>query len=308
MALFVTATVVLAMSITAGARPSLATKTSAKKKTTSTVNVTSQRVLAIPAAGLAEVSGCAVSRRDPDVVWLHNDADDGAIVVPVNTKTRVVGSAVTLSGVTVADPEDIAVAPNGDVVLADIGDNREMRSTVQLVRFPEPAPRETRAEAEVMTLLYPDRAHNAEAFVIDPETSFGYIITKDRSGAGQVFRADLAGVSEQELVLVGTITISGESGRQPNVITAADLAVVDGRPVVVLRTFSNGYSLASSRPTSVEDLLLTAKPRRFDLPAMPQAEALCVSADGRTMVTASESQGAATFPLAVVAMSRALVV
>ncbi len=278
------------------AKTPIASKTTVASARTTAISATSRswHVLRVTSSGLKEVSGCAVSRLDPNRVWLHNDAGDGAIVLPVDIRSGAVGRPVTLKGVDVVDPEDIAITTDGDLILADVGDNAVARTSVQLYRFAEPRPGAKSAEATRFDLQYPDGPHNAEALAVSADAKAAYIFTKDPSGIAAVFRVDLTRTTTQKLAHVGTVTIAGEAGYKANLISAAD--AVGG--TLLLRTFQFGYLLAAPRGGSLGDALHVA-PRRFTLPEMPQGEALCISANGRTLVTASESQGDATFDLAV---------
>lgn len=244
--------------------------------------------------GLEEVSGCAFSRRDPNRVWLHNDSGDGAIVVPVDIKSGAVGRPVTLEGVDVVDLEDIAITTGGEMILADIGDNAEARKSVQLYRFAEPALNATSVRPTRLELRYPDGPHNAEALAVAPDASAAFIFTKEASGVAAVFRVDLTASAVQVMTQIGQVLITGEIPIKANLISAADAV---GETVIV-RTFQFGYVLDVPSGGKMDDAA-RATPRRFSLPLMVQGEALCVSPDGRTLATASESQGASTFALAV---------
>jgi hypothetical protein len=271
-----------------------AKKTPNARTTTRSPKPAAWRVLAVSSKGLREVSGCAFSRRDPNRVWLHNDSGDGAIVVPVDIKSGAAGRPVTLDGVDVVDLEDIAITSRGEIILADIGDNAEARKSVQLYRFPEPAVNATSTQATRLDLRYPDGPHNAEAVAVAPDGSAAFIFTKEPSGVAAVFRAGLNATKDQVMTQIGTVTITGEVPFKANLISAAD-AVGE---TVILRTFQFGYVLDVPSGGTIDDAP-RATPRRFGLPLMVQGEALCVSPDGRTLVTASESQGASTFALAV---------
>ncbi len=263
-------------------------------KTTSPKDTQGWRVIGVSAKTLTEVSGCAFSRRDAKRVWLHNDSGDGPNVVPVDITSGAVGKLVSLAGVEINDPEDIAMTSNGDLILADIGDNNEKRDSIQLYRFAEPALNATRAQARRLDLTYPDGPHNAEALVVSSDASYAYIFTKDPSGVADVFQANLNTENSQVLTKVGQVTITGEFPIKPNLISAAD--AVGSK--VILRSFQHGYLLTIPSGGQFADAL-KGPPQRFDVPLMVQGEAICASPDGRTLVTASESQGAATFALAV---------
>jgi hypothetical protein len=81
----------------------------------------------INSAALTEVSGLAVCRNNPHVLWLHNDSGDRARIFAVNTAGRLPG-IYTLPGVTAIDCEDIAIGPGPGkgtsyIYVGDIGDN-----------------------------------------------------------------------------------------------------------------------------------------------------------------------------------------
>lgn len=266
------------------------------RRPATTVRAVTARALQVDASQLGEVSGCAFSRRDPALVWMHNDSGDRARVIPVNVASGAVGTSVELAGVEVVDAEDIAITTSGDVVLADIGDNNSQRADVALIRFAEPAKGAKSASAVVTRYTYPDGAHNAESIVVEPDDNAALIITKVDTGRSQVFRADLSSTGSRVMTQVGAITISNEGFFFPNLITGAN-ALGDGSGIV-LRTYLYGYVLKRSVGGTFESALV-AKLQRFDLPPMAQAEAICSSPDGRQLVTASESRGQATFALAV---------
>ena len=286
---------------------SAATKPTKTRIPSPTLQAGPWKVLAVKSRNLEEVSGCAFSKRDSNRVWLHNDSGDGPTVIPVDIKSGAVGPSVTISGVEVDDPEDIAMTSNGDLILADIGDNDEKRSSIQLYRFPEPVLDAVSASGTRLDFEYPDGPHNAEALVVSPDGSRAYIFTKESSGEAEVFQANLNGPKEpgstastkQVLSQMGRVTLRGERIIKPNLVTGADAV----GSTVILRSYQYGYILSVPKGGQISDAI-KATPQRFDVPPMVQAEAICASTDGRTLVTASESRGADTFALAVGLMPR----
>ena len=268
--------------------------TKTNKKPRVTTKTSSWRILSIASKGLTEVSGCAISRRDPNRVWLHNDADDGPYVIAVDITSGIAAKAVRLKGIDVVDPEDIAITRAGELILADIGDNALARESVQLYRFPEPPANATSALVSRLDLKYPNGAHNAEALIVSPDGSAAFIVTKEPSGLAQVFHADLTATGPQVLTLIGQVKIAGEVGKRANLISAADATSA----MFVVRTYQFGYLFKIPSGGTVADAFRVT-PRRFDVPSMVQGEALCIDATGKTMVTASESRGAANFALAI---------
>src|SRR5205085_5173224 len=75
---------------------------------------------------LQEISGIIASRKNHDVLWVHEDGPQTSVVA-INTSGRLLGT-LTLTGVQTVDWEDIAIGP-GPVAgvdylyIADIGDN-----------------------------------------------------------------------------------------------------------------------------------------------------------------------------------------
>ncbi len=150
-----------------------------------------------------EASGLALS-SDGQNFYVINDSGDN----PRFFRTRLDGSRIeefrvkesVTSGAKdwkFRDPEDIAVGPcpkdiGGEcVVIADIGDNRARRKSIELVFIrtsdspgtgsvstPTPAP-VTVAIAKKLKLNYPDRAHDAESFAV-LNSRYGLIITKEQ--------------------------------------------------------------------------------------------------------------------------------
>jgi hypothetical protein len=249
----------------------------------------STRVIQIQTGELREVSGCAASRRDTNRVWMHNDSGDGARIGWLNLVSRARGF-VEVRGAQAVDWEDMAPAPGGRLIIGDIGDNNRSRANVVLYEIPDTDA--AAVDATAQTLTYADGAHDAEALVVDPASGAAYVITKESSGRAGVYRADGA-----SLVRVAELRITGELGFYPNRITAAD-ALPDCSGIVV-RTYLRGYILRKSKDAPFASAF-SATPRVLALPSMIQPEALCVTPDGQSVVTTTESFGSPTIPVAVV--------
>jgi len=162
---------------------------------------------------IPQASGLAVSRRNPGVIWSHNDSGHPTLFA-VDPMGTLLGRVVV--PIRVFDWEDIAVGrcPGGVCLyLADIGDRRSARRNIVIYRVPEPAPGDTETAApEVFSAKYDDSPHHAEAMFVVGEDLF--VITRDR--AGHLYRSlppmpdgreiilqhiaqlDLAGVTDAE--------------------------------------------------------------------------------------------------------------
>lgn len=152
----------------------------------------------IEAKKLKEVSGAVAGRRNPGVLWVHND---GARARLFALSTNGAVRATFKLQAEVTDAEDIAIGA-GPVphlpylYLGDIGDNQAERRSVRVYRFPEPplppgeAVEEPRAitDVELLVLTYPDRPHDAEALWVDPLTGDLYLATKQKKRS-RIYRA-----------------------------------------------------------------------------------------------------------------------
>ena len=108
----------------------------------------------VQANPLDEVSGVAASRKNPGVLWMHNDfpsahPDDADIIYATTTGGDILAEYTISAGPGAFDPEDIAVGPGpidgegnppgGNYIFwGDIGDNGSRRSEIWIKRIPEP--------------------------------------------------------------------------------------------------------------------------------------------------------------------------
>ena len=84
------------------------------------------------------------------------------------------------------DPEDLAVAPDGALWVADTGDNitaSDRRSTVALWRIPPEG-----GDPVIHRLTYPDGPHDAEALVFTADGT-AVIVTKELAAASYLYEA-----------------------------------------------------------------------------------------------------------------------
>jgi hypothetical protein len=216
-------------------------------------------------------------------VFVHNDSGDSARFFALGLDGAWRGTYV-LDGATNRDFEDMAASVDGSVLwLADIGDNARARSDAQVYRVPRPAvpagPSPVSVPWTVLTLRYPDGAHNAEALVADPVSGRLFVLTK-QSGSFSLYSADPAGAGIQEMLFEGTFALgAGE------MVTGADVSR-DGTQIA-LRTY--GRVLVFRRDAGATlAAALGAVPCAVPVSKEAQGEAVAFSADGRRLVTVSE--------------------
>lgn len=233
-----------------------------------------------------ESSGIAPSRLKLDWYLTHNDSGDTARFWRFDLNGTIEGPFV-VKGANAVDWEDMASASlNGKhyVYLADIGDNKSKRESVQIYRVEEPSGKGGEVEkVEKWDLKYPDRAHNAESFMVHPKTGDMYIVTKNPQGNWQVFKLNgNAAPGSHTLKEIGRIT--PEATMEPaRLATAGDISP-DGKYVIV-RTYAGAHEFAA--PANFDDWV-KAKPLAVRLNPEAQGEAVCYSLDGKKILTTSE--------------------
>lgn len=84
------------------------------------------------------------------------------------------------------DMEAIAVGPDGDIYVGDIGDNKDGSwDHVWIYRFPEPKQlKDQTVTAKQYDVKYADGPRNAEALMVHPKTGRVYIASKNQDGGG----------------------------------------------------------------------------------------------------------------------------
>ncbi|MBW3629045.1 MAG: hypothetical protein KY464_07075 [Gemmatimonadetes bacterium] len=157
-------------------------------------------------ADLPESSGLAASRRNPGVLWTHNDSGDRAEVFAVDAAGRLMGTS-EIPGARNKDWEDIAVGPcaGGDCLyIADTGDNDRKRDDVAIYRVPEPAPGARTGPAERLSVSYPGGSRDIEAMFVLPSGEI-YLISKGRKDTQTLYRFRPDGRAER-IVDLGSAT------------------------------------------------------------------------------------------------------
>jgi hypothetical protein len=248
---------------------------------------------ALRAAELDEVSGIVESRRRAGVFWIHNDSGGGARLYAVGLDGRRLAT-FGLAGVEARDWEDIAAGP-GPVAggrylyVGDIGDNARRRRTISVLRLREPAVDPAAAPAagtirdvDELVLRYPDRAHDAEALLVDPRSGDLLVVTKEVDGRAAVFRASgrLAAGSETVLRRVATLSLG-----LATLVTGGDVS--RSGAVVALRTYGSVllYLRPAGRPVWAA---FRRRPCRGLAPPETQGEAIALRTGGRSYVTVGE--------------------
>ncbi|MSQ00577.1 MAG: hypothetical protein EXR71_01630 [Myxococcales bacterium] len=213
---------------------------------------------------LDELSGLAVSWKNPDVLWVMEDhAGENAVYgldAAGNTLARIELTAVVNN-----DWEDLAVGPCGDdvcIFVGDIGDNSRDRAWHGVLRFPEPqltgAGDETLSVTpEVFPYVYPDGAWDSESMAILP-TGMPVLFSKEYDTAQSTaysFGA-LDASSTATLDRRGRFATGAEDETGSAAATSADLWPDGTR--FVMRTYGHVWEYTLT-PGGLDDLANAAR-------------------------------------------------
>jgi hypothetical protein len=189
------------------------------------------------------------------------------------------------------DWEAMALARCGNtdcIYIGEIGDNGTRYPTVKIYRVVEPAlsgtPGPSLATTGVIEYRYEDGPHNAEAILVTPEQDV-YIISKERSGGGRLYRLDHSTWEKREIataIFVSALPLPDGLGFQ---VTDASLAS-DGARVAV-RTYSYIFFFRLDKGALVPD---QARERCYAAGLDAQGEGIAWLKDGR-LATSSERIG-----------------
>jgi hypothetical protein len=240
-----------------------------------------------------ESSGVGASVLRPGHLFTHNDSGDSARFFEFDSQGKV-EAEYRVSNAQAFDWEDMEICEIGAksyVYLADIGDNGGIRKQVVVYRVPEPLAGSRTISADLtIRLTYPDKPHNAEALVVEPGTGNLTIITKTSKGPSQIFWLAAPRKSGTfRLKQIGTLQIDSFID-QGKLITSAS-AAPDGKHVAV-RTYFGTQEFAVNK--SFNDWF-RSKPLSVPTSFQGQAEAICYSRDGRSLISTAEGSPCSVF-------------
>lgn len=254
---------------------------------------------------LAELSGMVVTADE--AVWAMADGGRRVEIHRIDVRGLDAACEVVETRTAPIDPydaEDLALGPDGEIWVADTGDNERDRDTVAVVVLP------ARGDARLHRLTYPGGPHDAEALLVDA-TGVPFVVTKEAGRSAGVYRTDAPpeGEAATPLRRVGELTLPVSDtqggpigGFGSRVVTGAG-ATADGE-VVALRTYTDAWLY----PVPDGDLTaaLAGSPTRIPLPDEPQGEAVAFTGDG-TLLSGSETRGGVDGQLRAVPGAAALV-
>mmetsp|Transcript_15102 Transcript_15102/g.33718 ORF Transcript_15102/g.33718 Transcript_15102/m.33718 type:complete len:874 (+) Transcript_15102:232-2853(+) len=248
---------------------------------------------------LGEASGLAASRRNPHIIYTHEDYKDLNEFYAIDTRTGSIVGDFALNGATNVDWEDMAVGPGPEkgasyIYIGDIGDNWEKRANIVIYRVKEPsvdadgvASKQYISEWDKLTLTYHDgSSHNSEAFFFDPTNQLFYIIRKE---SGKMWRTPTKwGSGDAFMTLVRDTDITSNPNQ---VIVGADMSS-DGREILV-KYYGTVRYYCREAGESMTQILSTVEPVELPYTREPRGEAVAFAASREEgYYTLSENSGA----------------
>jgi hypothetical protein len=193
---------------------------------------------------ITESSGLAVSVKHDDLAYTINDSGNAPIVFAVKISTGAVVGATTITGWTPLDTEAIAIDGDGELWVADTGDNQERRSDVALYALPEPGPGNHSVAATRYPLTYASGPVDVETLLIDPRTGARHLVTKGLF-AGELLdlprtlstdHANEVKVAGHDMPAMVTDGVMSADGRHALLRTYSDVHLYDAKSWKALRT------------------------------------------------------------------------
>jgi hypothetical protein len=258
---------------------------------------------------IREASGLVASRKNPGVLWTHNDSGNPNRLYALDSQGRTLGTYslhTARSGIPNRDWEDIAIGPGPEegqhyLYIGDIGDNQRAFASKFVYRVPEPNVDVGQTAIDTalvistkLTLRYPDGAKDAETLMVDPRTKDIYIVSKEGSNAG-VYRAAYP-QSSQEPITLERVTTLGLS-----VVVAGDISPQGDE--VLLKTYGQVFYWSRAAGQSLWEAL-SVDPLPVPYTREPQGEAVAWAADATGYYTLSERSGSGSLPAPLYFYSR----
>jgi len=239
---------------------------------------------------IREASGIADSKANPGYLWVEEDSGNPSQLYLLGHDGKIAGK-VKIAGGTNRDWEDIVlgvgpVEGTSYLYIADIGDNNSTYASYTFYRFPEPSINIASIGSAAVTKFsrinfkYPDSSHDAEAFLVDPNTKDIYVITK-RDVRSKVYKLPYP---QDTTKLITAVYVSDLAF---DVVTSAALSP-DSKELIV-KTYTNLYFYSRS-PTESIATTLSRTPPTLSYDIEQQGEAVCFALDYSGFYTLSETR------------------
>lgn len=230
-----------------------------------------------------ESSGLTASRRQPGILWTHNDSGDQARLFALGTRGehRGICSIPQASAVDWEDMCAITYRNRNCLLIADTGDNAKNRTRYQFYVVAEPSLEAT--QTPVLTRLdfqYEDGPHDCEAVAFDPIDHSVLLVTKELNLASSVYRVSWP---QQP---TSAVAVAKRIGQVPiPMVTGLDISTRGDRILVGTYAHALLYGRAPGKSWSEA---FNEQPTRIEPPSRRQGESICFSPDATKIYLTSE--------------------
>lgn len=259
-----------------------------------------------------EASGLVVSSRFKGRLYHVNDHGNLPEVYVTDTKGKI-EQTIAVGGLGEGfDTEDLGYGRCGKatcIFVGDIGDNKRVRDTIQLLWFEE---QETYKAAPKLvgqlTLTYPDGKHNSEGFVVHPRGDvFFFTKENDRDPVrpSRVYRLPAAvvakGIGKFELEAYGEIDVPlllRDLEKKEQLVTGAAISP-DGTRVVLL-TYKAGLEILwdfKEKLKATKEWKASVDYNRLTLDKLQHQEAVAFLPDGKGLLLTTELKKEKSAPI-----------
>ncbi len=254
-----------------------------------------EQLCVVAGEDIAEASGMAISRENPDHIWIHNDSGDSARLFLVNRRGETI-AVVSLADVQPRDWEDMcSFSVDGEnwLLIADTGDNGRARTAstnpCTLLLFKEPKidlPSTTKKSkvqklntrpTTTLQMSYPDGPADCESVAVDSARREIFVVSKADPLSCKLFRTKLSLEPGRQQVALEEVSSPGVP-----FATAMDISP-DGNQLLICSMFMGAVLRRDNnggwQNASIETLRL---------PARRQGETACFDVDPSFALFGSE--------------------
>jgi len=242
---------------------------------------------------ILESSGLAICATRANAIWTHNDSANASAVYLLSTSGQLLAN-VAVSGINNLDWEAMCGAViNGQryLVIGDVGDNLERRTSCFIYLFPEPniageTPVVQKVKPIRLEFRYPDGPHNCEAIGFDQLSNKLWLVEKryvddDRKTRPGVFSLPLQLTDTKRPIVANRI------GNFPvRNVTGMDFSP-DGERLII-RNYLNAHLYTRKNEMTWRETIASQTPKPIVLPIQRQGEAICFTADSKSVIVTSE--------------------
>ena len=248
---------------------------------------------------IRESSGLAYSRRQPGVLWTHNDSGDESQIYAFDLQGKDLGT-FRIPDSSATDWEDMAsfvLDGTPCLLLADVGDNQARRERYSLYLVEEPDTEQSRANRPPIARLlqtvqfqYENGSRNCESVGFDTTSRTVFLLTKQSNPLCEAYALEWPDRAESSRLEVAQFVAK----LQVQAATAMDISS-DGRRAIVA-TYGPGFEFVRGKVEGW-DTAFRRPGRPIFLPFRRQGESICYGPDAKTIYATSEKRPTPLFSI-----------